>query len=78
MPRTYPGVEYQDYEAIRAEAKAEVLRELAKELATVQYVRPGMEGREEYEAMLAIRRGNTDAWLKMKAEEIEKEWSWVQ
>lgn len=52
--------------------KAEVLRELAKELASLQYVRPGEPGREEYEAMLAIRRGNTDAWLKKKADEIEK------
>ncbi len=53
-------------------AKAEILRELAKELAQLQYVRPGAEGRKEYEAMLAIRRGNTDAWLKMRADEIEK------
>lgn len=77
MPRVFPGVEYQDYEAIRAEAKVEVLRELAKELATLNYVRPDTEGREEYEKMLAIRRGNTDAWLKSKADEIEKEWSWL-
>ena len=52
-------------------AKAEILREVAKELATLQYVRPSEPGREEYEAMLAIRRGNTDAWLKKRADEIE-------
>lgn len=54
------------------EAKAEVLREVAKELATLQYVRPGELGRKEYEMMLAIRRGNTDVWLKDRADQIEQ------
>ena len=57
---------------IEKQAQVEVLRELAKELAQLPYVRPDGEGRKEYEAMLAIRRGNTDAWLKAKADEIEK------
>lgn len=73
MKTTFPGVELQDYEAIRLIAQAEILRELAKELATLTYVKPGDEGRDDYEAMLAIRRGNTDAWLKDCADVIEEE-----
>lgn len=71
------SVDNQDYEAIRLIAKAEVLRELAKELAQLTYVKPGAEGREDFETMLAIRRGNTDAWLKAKADEIEQELKFV-
>lgn len=53
------------------EAKAEALREAAAELSGLQYVRPNAEGRSEYEGMLAVRRGNTDAWLRARAERIE-------
>jgi hypothetical protein len=77
MNTSFSTVEYQDYTAIRLIAKAEVLREMAKELATLAYVRPEGEGREEYEAMLAIRRGNTDAWLKEQADKIEEELKYV-
>ncbi len=77
MKTTFSGVEYQDYEAIRLIAKVEILREMAQELATLPYVRPNAEGREEYEAMLAIRRGNTDTWLKEKATELEEELKFV-
>lgn len=74
---TFVGVDYQDYTAIRLIAKAEILREMAQELATLTYVKPGAEGREEYEAALAIRRGNTDAWLKARATEFEEELKYV-
>lgn len=50
------------------EARAQALKDAAAELARLQYVKPGAEGRDEYERMLAIRRGNTDAWLKARAE----------
>ncbi|MCP1414389.1 hypothetical protein [Paenarthrobacter sp. A20] len=52
------------------QVRAEVLQEAADELARLPYVRPGAEGRSEYERMLAIRRGNTDQWLKEWAAEI--------
>lgn len=77
MNTSFSGVEYQDYTAIKLIAKIEVLRELAKELGQVPYVRPNENGREEYEAMLAIRRGNTDTWLKEKANELEEELKFV-
>ncbi|GAA3405021.1 hypothetical protein [Pseudarthrobacter polychromogenes] len=61
------------FQSKRREAKAEALREAAAELSGLQYVRPNAEGRAEYEGMLAIRRGNTDAWLKARAEWVERE-----
>lgn len=39
----------------------------ADELARLPYVKPGDEGRDDYERMLAIRRGDTDKWLREKA-----------
>lgn len=53
--------------------KAEALREAAQELAQLRYVRPSEEGREEYERLLAVRRGNTDAWLRERADKLEKD-----
>lgn len=60
------------YEVILA-IKAEALREAAQELAQLRYVSPFGEGREEYERLLAVRRGNTDAWLRERADTLEKE-----
>lgn len=57
--------------ALIQEAQAEALRDAADELAKLQYVRPGDPGRDEYESMLAIRRGNTDGWLKRRADKLE-------
>lgn len=47
--------------------RAEVLEAAAKDLAQLAYVRPDAPGRKEYERLLAVRRGNTDAWLKERA-----------
>jgi hypothetical protein len=52
--------------------KAEALREAAQELAQLKYVKPSGHGREEYERLLAVRRGNTDTWLRELADELEK------
>ena len=54
-----------------AEAQAEALREAGDELARLPYVKPGDEGRTDYERVLAVRRGNTDRWLKERATHIE-------
>ncbi|MFS0715505.1 hypothetical protein ABC337_04835 [Arthrobacter sp. 1P04PC] len=54
-----------------AEAQAEALREAADELARLPYVKPGDDGRAEYERVLAVRRGDTDRWLKERATHIE-------
>ncbi|AOY72061.1 hypothetical protein ARZXY2_2531 [Arthrobacter sp. ZXY-2] len=54
----------------RIEAAAEALEAAAAELAQLPYVRPGAEGRDHYEAMLAIRRGGTDQWLKDRAKAL--------
>jgi hypothetical protein len=53
--------------------KAQALREAADILSRLEYVRPNAAGREEYERMLAIRRGWTDKWLKELADQIEQE-----
>ena len=52
-------------------ASSGALRDAAEELARLPYVRPDAEGREEYERLLAIRRGNTDAWLRDRAKALE-------
>lgn len=54
-----------------ADAKAEALEEAADELAKLQYVRPDQPGREEYERLLAIRRGETDLWLYTRARALK-------
>lgn len=53
-----------------AEAQARALEEAALELTRLPYVKPGAEGRSSYESVLAVRRGNTDAWLKTRAADI--------
>jgi enoyl-CoA hydratase/carnithine racemase len=50
-----------------ADAKAEALEEAADHLARLEYVRPDHPNRAAYENVLAVRRGNTDAWLKARA-----------
>lgn len=57
-------------DALRRELQANALEDAANELAYLQYVKPRAEGREEYERALAVRRGNTDKWLKARAKEI--------
>lgn len=47
--------------------RAQALEDAADELRKLQYVKPGTDGRDEYERMLAIRRGDTDAWLTARA-----------
>lgn len=53
--------------------KAQALRDAADILVKLEYVRPNAPGRDEYERMLAIRRGSTDKWLKELADKIEQE-----
>lgn len=55
------------------EAKAEALTDAAKELTALPYAKPEAPERAHYERMLAIRRGNTDTWLKERAERIKEE-----
>ncbi|MDQ0854801.1 hypothetical protein QFZ79_002912 [Arthrobacter sp. V4I6] len=50
-----------------AEAKAAALEEAADELARLPYVKPDGDNRAEYERVLAIRRGDTDKWLRARA-----------
>jgi hypothetical protein len=52
------------------EAKAAALEEAAAELARLPYARPDSPDRAEYERVLAVRRGNADAWLKDRAAHI--------
>ena len=49
------------------EAKAEALTEAADELARLPYAAPGAPGRAEYERILAVRRGESDKWLRARA-----------
>jgi hypothetical protein len=49
---------------------AKALEDAADELARLPYVRPNADGRDEYERLLAVRRGNTDAYLRTRAESI--------
>lgn len=57
-------------EAAAPHAAAQALSEAADELAKLPYVRPDHPGRAEYERLLAIRRGNTDRWLRDRADSI--------
>ena len=52
-----------EYQAKALEANADLLAQLP-------YARPGSPGRLEYERMLAIRRGGTDAWLRGRAKQL--------
>lgn len=52
--------------------KAQALREVADELAQLPYARPDAPERAEYEHLLAVRRGHTDAWLRGRAEQLER------
>ena len=52
--------------------KAQALREVADELAQLPYARPDAPERAEYEQLLAVRRGHTDAWLRGRAEQLER------
>lgn len=54
-------------EAAAGIIRAECLEEAAKELAQLPYVKPGHPDRAEYERVLAVRRGNADAWLRARA-----------
>ena len=67
---------YSDYWRTQARAilqaaapliRSQALEDAAEELAKIVYVRPGKPGREEYERLLAIRRGETDRWLIRRA-----------
>ena len=49
------------------EAKATALNLAADELARLPYVAPGAAGRGEYLRTLAVRRGDTDKWLRARA-----------
>ena len=49
------------------EAKAKALTEAADELARLPYAAPGAPGRAEYERGLAVRRGESDRWLRARA-----------
>ena len=55
-------------EAAEGIIRAECLEEAARELAQLPYVRPDHPDRAEYQRMIGIRRGNTDAWLKERAQ----------
>lgn len=56
-----------------AEAKAQALEEAVDELARLPYVRPDHPDRAEYERILAVRRGDTDKWLKARAKTLRGE-----
>lgn len=60
-------------ETLVPHAKAQALREAADELAKLPYVRPDHPDRAEYERLLAVRRGNTDRWLRDRAEGIRNQ-----
>lgn len=53
--------------ATAATFAANALEEAANELARLPYARPGAPERDEYERILAVRRGDTDKWLKDRA-----------
>lgn len=55
------------------EAAAVALDEAADELARLPYVKPGAEGRDEYERILAVRRGDSDKWLRARAAAVRGE-----
>jgi hypothetical protein len=55
------------------EAGAVALEEAAAELARLPYVKPNYPDRTEYERILAVRRGNTDAWLRARAAAVRGE-----
>jgi hypothetical protein len=54
-------------EAVAPYLKAQALEEVAAELARLPYVRPDSPARDEYERILAVRRGDTDKWLQERA-----------
>lgn len=61
------------FEAAAPFIAAKALEDAADELARLPYVRPEAEGREEYERVLAVRRGNTDKWLRARAAAVRGE-----
>lgn len=54
------------------DAKAKALRDAADDLTRLPYIKPGDPGRDEYERTLAVRRGNTDNWLRTRADALTK------
>lgn len=54
------------------EAKAEALNEAADELSRLPYEKPDSPDRATYERLLAVRRGNTDQWLRDRAKEVAR------
>jgi len=56
---------------LQDQAKVEALREAAQVLDRAEYARPESPERDHYNAMLAIRRGGTTAWLRNRAATIE-------
>jgi hypothetical protein len=54
-------------EAAAPHIVAQALNEAADELAKLPYAHPDAPDRAAYLEVLAVRRGNTDAWLRARA-----------
>jgi leucyl aminopeptidase (aminopeptidase T) len=52
---------------------AQALEDAADELARLPYAKPDAPERAEYERLLAVRRGDTDKWLRARAAAVRGE-----